>query len=287
MHHSRRDFLQGSGGIVAALLACGFLRCADALALEWDKAAFDKKIDMILAAGHRDPANAARDEFRHPKDTLMFFGIQPSMTVVEVWPSAGWWTEILAPLLKEYGMYYAAYIVTDAPGMPAFLKEREKAFDAMLAAKPDIYGKVIKTKLLAPKWTEIAPAGSADMVLTFRNVHNWAKAGNADAMFKAFHEALKPGGVLVVKDHRANPGTPFQQQIDTGYMTEEWVIAAAQKAGFKLAEKSEINANPKDTKDHPSGVWTLPPTLRLGDRDKAKYVAIGESDRMTLKFIKP
>ncbi len=247
----------------------------------------DKKIDKILAAEHREAANVARDDFRHPKDTLMFFGIQPSMTVVEVWPSAGWWTEILAPLLKEYGKYYGAYIATDVPGMPAFLKEREKAFDAKLAANPDIYAKVIKTKLLAPNFVDMAPAGSADMVLTFRNVHNWAKAGNADAMFKAFFEVLKPGGVLGVKDHRAVPGTSFQQQIDTGYMTEEWVISAAEKAGFKLAEKSEINANSKDTKDHPAGVWTLPPTLRLGDKDREKYVAIGESDRMTLKFIKP
>jgi predicted methyltransferase len=247
----------------------------------------EKKLDKILAADHRLEANRGRDEFRHPKETLMFMGIQPAMTVVEVWPSAGWWTEILAPLLRERGKYYAAYIVSDAPGMPEYLKERERKFDAMLAEKPDLYDKVIKTKLLAPKWVDVAPAGSADMVLTFRNVHNWAKAGNADAMFKAFFTALKPGGILGVKDHRAKPGTPFQQQIDTGYMTEEWVISTAEKAGFKLVEKSEINANPKDTKDHPKGVWTLPPTLSLGEKDKAKYVAIGESDRMTLKFVKP
>jgi len=247
----------------------------------------ERKLDKILASEHRNAANVARDEFRHPKDTLLFMGINPSMTVVEVWPGAGWWTEILAPLLRERGKYYAAYIVTDAPGMPQFLRDREKGFDAMLAANPDIYDKVIKTKLLAPQWTEMAPAGSVDMVLTFRNVHNWAKAGNADAMFKAFYDVLVPGGVLGVKDHRAEPGTPFQQQIDTGYMTEEWVIAAAQKAGFKLEEKSEVNANAKDTKDHPNGVWTLPPTLALKDKDRAKYVAIGESDRMTLRFVKP
>ncbi len=268
---------------LAALAGCSLI--AIPLAHSYEKV--DKKLDKILAAEHRDAANAARDDFRHPKETLMFFGIQPSMTVVEVWPSSGWWTEILAPLLKEHGKYYTAYIATDAPGMPAFLKDREKAFDAKLAAKPDVYAKVIKTKLLAPNFVDMAPAGSADMVLTFRNVHNWAKAGNADAMFKAFFTALKPGGILGLKDHRAKPGTPFQQQIDTGYMTEEWVIAAAEKAGFKLAEKSDINANAKDTKDHPKGVWTLPPTLSLGDKDKAKYLAIGESDRMTLKFAKP
>lgn len=247
----------------------------------------EKRIDKILAGAHRDAANVARDEFRHPKETLLFMGINPAMTVVEVWPSGGWWTEILAPLLRERGKYYAAYVVSDAPGMPQFLRDREKAFDAKLAAAPDLYDKVVKTRLLAPNWTEMAPPGSADMVLTFRNVHNWAKAGNADAMFKAFYDALKPGGVLGVKDHRAKPGTSFQQQIDTGYMTEEWVISVAAKAGFKLEEKSEINANPKDTKDHPAGVWTLPPTLALKEKDRAKYLAIGESDRMTLRFIKP
>jgi predicted methyltransferase len=193
-----------------------------------------QQLDRILAGDHRNPKNAARDQYRHPKETLMFFGIQPGMTVVEVWPSAGWWTEILAPLLKDQGKYYAAYFATEWEKTPDFLKAREKEYDAMLAARTDLYGKVVKTKLLAPQWTDIAPRGSADMVLTFRNVHNWAKAGNAEPMFQAFWDALKPGGVLGVKDHRANPGTPFQQQIDSGYMTEEYVISTAQKIGFKL-----------------------------------------------------
>jgi predicted methyltransferase len=246
-----------------------------------------QRLDEILAGPHRNAANAARDKYRHPKEGLLFFGIQPNMTVVEVWPSAGWWTEILGPLLRDDGKYYAAWFPTEWPKTPGYLKEREKDFDGMLAARPDLYGKVIKTKLLAPDYVDIAPKGSADMVLTFRNVHNWAKAGNADAMFKAFYDALKPGGVLGVVDHRAKPGTPFQQQIDSGYLTEEYVISTAEKAGFKLAAKSEVNANPKDTKDYPGGVWTLPPTLREGDKDREKYLAIGESDRMTLKFVKP
>jgi predicted methyltransferase len=246
-----------------------------------------EELDQILAGSHRDAKNSVRDQYRHPKETLLFFGIRPDMTVVEVWPSAGWWTEILAPLLKDEGKYYAAWFATESKGTPDVLKEREKGFEAMLAARPEIYGKVVKTKVMAPEFVDMAPKGSADMVLTFRNVHNWAKAGNADAMFKAFYDVLKPGGILGVKDHRANPGTSFKQQIDSGYMTEEYVIATAQKAGFKLVAKSEINANPKDTKDYPSGVWTLPPTLRLGDKDREKYLAIGESDRMTLKFVKP
>jgi predicted methyltransferase len=246
-----------------------------------------QQLDQVLAGSHRDAKNAARDQYRHPKETLLFFGLQPDMSVVEVWPSAGWWTEILAPLLKDEGKYYAAWFATEWKDTPDFLKQREKGFDAMLAGKPELYGKVIKTKLLAPGYVDIAPKGSADMVLTFRNVHNWAKAGNADAMFTAFYDALKPGGILGVKDHRARSGTSFKQQIDSGYMTEEYVISTAEKAGFKFVAKSEINANPKDTTDHPAGVWTLPPTLRLGEKDREKYLAIGESDRMTLKFVKP
>jgi predicted methyltransferase len=245
-------------------------------------------IDKAMTGAHRSDANKARDKYRHPKETLLFFGLKPDMTVVEVWPSAGWWTEILAPTLNERGRYYAAWFATQATGAPDFLKALEKKFDTMVAGRPELYGKVIKTALLAPEYVDIAPKGSADMVLTFRNVHNWAKAGNADAMFKAFYDTLKPGGILGVKDHRAKPGTPFQRQIDSGYMTEAWVIETAQKAGFKLDNKSEINANPKDAADYPGGVWTLPPTLRnVADADKPKYLAIGESDRMTLKFVKP
>jgi predicted methyltransferase len=273
-------------GVRSTMRACAVALCA-ALAVPLAQADTAQQLDTILAGKHRDPKNAARDKYRHPAETLLFFGIQPNMTVVEVWPSGGWWTEILAPLLKDQGRYYAAYFPTEWPKTPDYLKTREKAFDAMLAARPDLYGKVVKTKLLAPEWVDIAPRSSADMVLTFRNVHNWAKAGNADAMFKAFYDALKPGGILGVKDHRAKPGTPFQQQIDSGYMTEAWVIATAEKAGFKFVGGSEANANPRDTKDHEKGVWTLPPTLALGDKDREKYLSIGESDRMTLKFVKP
>ncbi len=244
-------------------------------------------LDNAIEGKHRAGENRARDLYRHPKDTLLFMGIKPNMTVVEVWPSAGWWTEILAPFLHDDGKYYAAWFPTESKGTPDYLKVREKSFDAMLAARPDVYGKVIKTKLLAPDFVELAPNGSADMVLTFRNVHNWAKQGNTEAMFKAFYDVLKPGGILGVKDHRAKPGASLEAQVKSGYLTEDYVIKAAEKAGFKLVGKSEVNANPKDTADHPEGVWTLPPTLRLKEKDKDKYLAIGESDRMTLKFVKP
>ena len=160
-------------------------------------------------------------------------------------------------------------------------------FLKMMAAKPEVYDRVTVTSLDAPVETGIAPRGSADIVLTFRNVHNWTAAKNDEAMFKAFYDALKPGGTLGVVEHRAAPGTPLERQIKTGYMTEAYVISLAEKAGFRLAGRSEVNANPKDTKDHPAGVWTLPPTYRLKDQDREKYRAIGESDRMTLKFVKP
>jgi len=242
-------------------------------------------LDKVLAGDHRSDANRARDKYRHPKETLLFFGLEPGMTVVEISPSRGWYTEILGPVMNGRGGFYAA-VPAITEKSPDFAKQNDAYFRAMLADNPALYGKARIFVMTPPPAIQVAPAGSADMVLTFRNVHNWAKAGNADAMFKAFYDALKPGGILGVVDHRAKPGTPFKQQIDSGYMTEEYVISTAEKAGFKFAAKSEANANPKDTKDYPGGVWTLPPTLREGEKDRDKYLAIGESDRMTLKFVK-
>ena len=242
-------------------------------------------IDEFMVGEHRSAENKARDKYRHPKETLLFFGLGPDMTVVEISPGRGWYTEILAPLLRDGGQYYAA-VSAITEKSPDALKKNDAAYRGMLNAAPDLYGKV-KLSVLSAGSFQIAPPGSADMVLTFRNVHNWAKAGSAEAMFKAFNEALKPGGVLGVVEHRARPEQSFQQQIDTGYMTETYVAEVAQKAGFKLVNKSDINSNPKDTKDYPGGVWTLPPTLRYGDENREKYLAIGESDRMTLKFVKP
>jgi predicted methyltransferase len=244
-----------------------------------------KLIDEVMVGDHRSAENKARDKYRHPKETLLFFGLTPDMTVVEISPSRGWYTEILAPLLRDGGLYYAA-VSAITEKTPEALKKNDTAYRDMLAGAPDLYRKV-KLSVLSAGALQIAPPGSADMVVTFRNVHNWAKAGTADAMFKAFNEALKPGGVLGVVEHRARPEHSFQQQIDTGYMTEAYVVDVAQKAGFKLVNKSDINSNPRDTKDYPGGVWTLPPTLRYGDENREKYLAIGESDRMTLKFVKP
>ena len=244
------------------------------------------EIDRIMGGTHRAEPNRARDVYRHPKETLLFFGVRPDSTVVEIWPGGGWYTEILAPVLREKGRYYAAHFHVDEKS-PKYMGPSRANFLKMLAAKPELYDRVIVTALEAPVQTTIAPRGSADIVLTFRNVHNWTAAKNDQAMFRAFYDALKPGGTLGVVEHRAAPGTTLEQQIKTGYMTEAYVISLAENAGFRLAGRSEVNANPRDTKDHPAGVWTLPPTYRLKDQDREKYRAIGESDRMTLKFVKP
>jgi predicted methyltransferase len=246
-----------------------------------------ERLDRAAAGDHRAEANRARDVYRHPKETLLFFGLKPDMTVVEIWPSAGWYTDILAPVLRDGGKLYAARFAVSWDQAPGWSKDRDKAFLARMAGRPDVFDQVIPSEILAPNFVDAAPKGSADMVLTFRNVHNWAKAGTTDAMFAIFMDLLKSGGVLGVEEHRAKPGTPFDEQVRTGYMTEQYVIEAAELAGFRFVGKSEINANAKDTKDYPDGVWTLPPTLKLGDKDRDRYLAIGESDRMTLKFVKP
>ncbi len=225
----------------------------------------------------RRPEDAARDKYRHPIETLKFFGIKPDMTVVEIWPGGGWYTDILAPYLHDHGKLYAAI----PPG------ENAAGYKKKLADDPARFGKVTVTQLDPPDKIEIAPAGSADIVVTFRNVHNWMRGGHAEQVFKAMYAALKPGGILGVEEHRGELSKPQDPKAASGYVREDYVIKLAEQAGFHLIGKSEINANPRDTKDYAKGVWTLPPTLRLGDTDKAKYLAIGESDRMTLKFVKP
>jgi predicted methyltransferase len=253
------------------------------LAISAETLRSDDRLDQVLAGEHRDSANRARDVYRHPKETLGFFGLTPKMTVVEVSPGRGWYTEILAPVLRDSGKLYAAGYAPQDTGLNENQEKMRKEFTDKLKARPDLYDQVIMTSLQG----DMAPPDSADLVVTFRNIHNWIANGSVDTIFSSMFRALKPGGVLGIVEHRAKPGTPLEQMGKIGYVTEDYVITAAEKAGFKLAEKSEINANPKDTKDYPQGVWTLPPSLRLGDQDRAKYLAIGESDRMTLKFIKP
>ena len=270
--------LLGALLVLAGLLATP----ADAVAQPVDMAA---RLDAAIAGSHRSEANRARDPHRHPRETLQFFGLRAGQHVVEISPGAGWYTEILAPALRGHGRYTAAHFARSGPDATPYRLKSLEGFVAKLKAQPELYGEVVLTELAPPQFTAIAPAGSADLVLTFRNVHNWAKAGNAAEMFAAFFAALKPGGVLGVVEHRARPGTSFQAMVDSGYMTEAWVIEAAQKAGFRLEARSEVNANPRDTADHPKGVWSLPPNFAAGEREK--FAAIGESDRMTLRFVKP
>jgi predicted methyltransferase len=239
------------------------------------------QLDAVIAGSWRSEKNKARDAYRHPKATLQFFGLQPDQTVIEITPGGGWYSEILAPLLRDNGHYIAAI----AGSNNAEQKQDDTALHAKFAADATEYGKA-SIVTFNPKTPVFGPPGSADMVLTFRNVHNWAVAGTAPAMFKAFYAVLKPGGTLGVVDHRAASGASFDAVKDSGYLPTDYVIKLATDAGFKLDAQSEINANPKDTKDYPKGVWTLPPTLTLGDQDRAKYLAIGESDRMTLRFVK-
>lgn len=243
-------------------------------------------VQQILAGDYRSEVHKVRDQYRHPQQTLAFFDVQQNMTVVEIWPGgAGWYTEILAPLLKDHGKLYAAHFVADS-NVPYFSKNLEK-FKQKTLARPDVYGKIELTVLQPPEHLAIAPEGSADRVLTFRNIHNWMKSGQAEAVFKAMYKALKPGGILGVVEHRNSPTIKQDPKALSGYVTEDYVINLALNAGFELLAKSEINANPKDSRNHPKGVWTLPPSLRLKDKDREKYLEIGESDRMTLKFIKP
>ena len=236
-------------------------------------------IKQAVAGDWRDPQNTLRDRYRHPAETLAFLQLRPNAHVIEITPGTGWYSEILAPLLKQQGHYTAATPQgTTAEKQSGNSKLRDK-----FSADSQHYGaaKIVEFDANAPIF---GPPASADIVLTFRNVHNWVKAGNAAAYFKALHDVLKPGGILGVEDHRAAAGTPLD--INSGYLPEEEVIKLATAAGFRLDARSEINANPKDTKDYPKGVWTLPPVLVLGTQDRDKYLAIGESDRFTLRFFR-
>lgn len=234
---------------------------------------------------HRSDQNIARNEFRNPVETLEFFGLEPDMTLIEIGPSGGWYTEILAPFLHAEGIYYGAHFSPDSP--VSYQRPSLESFEAMMRENPELYGRVTIRPLQPPHSTVIGPAEGADMALTFRNVHNWIMAGQEQEYFDAFYAALKPGGILGVVEHRAQANAGMEVMRTSGYVTEDYVRELAARAGFEFVASSEINANPRDPKEHPEGVWTLPPTYRLGEVERDEYAAIGESDRMTLKFRKP
>lgn len=237
---------------------------------------------------HRSAAAKARDEYRNPQQTLRFFGIEPNMTVVEIWPGGGWYTDILAPLLDKDGQLIAAHFYVEDGDDNYYSRSLAKFKQKVSEHKP--YNNIQVSAFHPTKDTAIAAPGTADAVLTFRNVHNWYMRGGMEGVnqsFETFFKALKKGGVLGVVDHRLPESASDEEQKKSGYMKQSVIVKAAEAAGFKLAASSEINANPLDTAQHEKGVWTLPPRLALDDKDKAKYLAIGESDRMTLKFVKP
>ena len=241
------------------------------------------QLDQVIAGNWRPADQRARDVWRHPKATLEFFELRPDQTVIEITPGGGWYAQILAPLLRDNGHYIAA---EKQPVADEEARGDDDALRKLFAAQPAQFDHASIVSF-DPKAPVFGPAASADRVLTFRNVHNWVMADTAPAMFKGFFIVLKPGGVLGVVDHRADEGASLDQVKTSGYLPVDYVVKLATDAGFVLDASSEINANPKDDHDHPKGVWTLPPTLALGEQDRAKYLAIGESDRMTLRFVKP
>ncbi|MCU4677179.1 methyltransferase [Catenovulum sp. 2E275] len=264
--------------VYAVILSAGLFTQFNSLADNLDKALINET---------RTTDNIKRDNYRHPKQTLEFFEVKPNQTVVEIWPGAGWYSEILAPYLQAEGKYYAAHFPLDTK-VSYFQKSREQ-YQQRLKSNT-AYSDVIITEFNPLTHTDIAPANSADTVLTFRNLHNWYMNGGEDAAisaFKSFYKALKPGGILGVVDHQMPENLDQNANKNSGYVKMSQAISWALQAGFELEASSEINANPKDSAEHPKGVWTLPPSLRLGEENKHKYLAIGESDRFTLKFRKP
>ena len=290
---SRRRLLLAGG--VLAIAGCGRRR-APAPSAQSGKgpAGAADALAWAIAGDWRTPADRARDAWRHPRQSLAFWGAAPGAAVIEFWPGSGWYTDILGPYLTATrGVLYAANLEADQPGEPA-ARAVVEAYRRKLAARPDLFGAVRPTAF-GPHSGPVAPAGSADLALFLRNLHNWMAAGLAEKAFRDAFAALKHGGVLGIEEHRARPGGVQDVAASSGYVQEAYVKQMAREAGFVFTGSSEINANPKDTRDHPFGVWTLPPTRRSAPADRPlnplfdhrRYDAIGESDRMTLRFAKP
>ena len=241
-------------------------------------------LDAVLAGSQRTAADRSRDRYRHPKETLLFFGIRARTRVLQVWPESGWYTRIIAPLVQQQGRYYAGVIAPD-PGS-RFLLGRLANYRRLLASRPDLYGGV-KVVTFPLDGADVLPPGSVHMVLSFRDLHEWMALGDAPQALATIYRVLAPGGVFGVVDNRGDPAAPQDPRAKSGYVRQDYAIRMIEAAGFRLVATSEVNANPKDTRNYRCGVWALPPDYRLGNIDRARYEAIGESDRFTLKFIKP
>ncbi|WP_116809202.1 class I SAM-dependent methyltransferase [Steroidobacter cummioxidans] len=292
----RNVLLASALATLTALSGCSKQEPTTQPVAETTQPAAESPLVASLNGEWRSADDKSRDAYRHPQEALEFWGLAPGMTVLEVQPGAGWWSDILAPYANTTGgQYYATAADLANPELPEAAKQARQEFEARFAAKPEVYGSVQFVNFGAK--SAPLPENTFDLALSARSFHGWMGSGLTDKFLKDLYGALKPGGILAIEQHRANPGTQ-DPKAPTGYVTEEYVIEQAQKAGFELVEKSEINANAKDTKDHPFGVWTLPPTKRTRpysegpdandpNFDRTKYDAIGESDRMTLKFRKP
>jgi predicted methyltransferase len=268
---------------VVAIAMLGAMGAAAAPAAADPAPGVDPALSAAVAAPERSAPFVARDGARHPAEELSFFGLQPRMTVVELWPGTGYWTEILGPYLAPQGHYYVA-LPTPSPNGE---DQGVARWSARVEGQKARMGTIVRTKLGPPGQYDIAPPGSADLVVTFRNLHNWVEGGFANDALAACYKALKPGGILGIEDHRGRNDQPQDPKADSGYLRQDYVIAMVKQAGFEFVASSEINANIKDTKDWPKGVWTLPPTLALKDKDRERYQAIGEADNFVLKFRKP
>jgi predicted methyltransferase len=267
---------------IAAVFIASLLQTSLLMASETTPTPQDSALDAAIASPLRDAKAAARDAARHPAEVLRFFQLSAGQHVVELWPGSGYWTEILAPYLAAQGHYTAVL----APKSDADFGPAIRAWRARIALHPEHFGTITETRLDATHF-EIAPPDSADLVLTFRNLHNWMEGGYAPQALAACFKALKPGGIFGIEEHRGRDDKPQDPKGESGYVRQDYAIALIKAAGFELLDSSEINANPRDTKDWPEGVWTLPPTLTLGEKDRAKYLAIGEADNFVLKFRKP
>jgi len=248
-------------------------------------------LQTILADDFRSQENKERDQYRHPAETLQFFGIQPSMKVLEIWPARGWYTEILAPYLKDQGQLTIARTRRndgnlEDPKKIHWARQADK-LEQDIDKHPDYFGKVEQLEFDPPAMMDFGGVGRYDMILSVRNAYVWNEQGYLLDVFRAFFDALKPGGTLALVEHRSSTLSAIASRAGEGYLDEYYVISVAKEAGFELAARSEINANPKDTKDYPKGVFALPPTLAMGAKDRDRYLAIGESDRMTLRLVKP
>lgn len=272
--------------LTAVLLLSAVIRPV-AYAVEPTPLSLNARLERAMLDPQRSEANRGRNVWRHPLATLEFFGLRDGMRVMEIWPGAGWYSEVLAPAWRDHGDFLLASYDVSIPGQPEYRYALHQQLIEKLAADPQRYDQVEVVPYSPPESNHLGPAASLDAIVSFRNLHGWYNDGHAELVLAEFFRVLKSGGILGLVQHRAEPGADPAQSARQGYLPEATVIALAEQAGFRLEARSEINANPKDTHQHPAGVWTLPPSYRLGEQDREKYAAIGESDRMTLRFRKP